>query len=60
MNIKRILTNLDNTIRGKEMLLAEWKHSDFSDLRAVAHYLEVNIGELKKIRADVEKCAVDA
>ena len=56
MNIYKVRDNLKRTIEGKESLLIEWRHSEFSDLRAVSAYLEVNINELKKILVDVEVC----
>lgn len=62
MNIYTVRDNLKRTIAGKEKYLSEIyearelnKGSDMASY-AVAEFLEVNIDELKKILADVEKC----
>lgn len=63
MNIQTVATNLRNTIAGKEnYLLAIQQERTFVGLRdgedialkAVADFLVVNIGELKRILQDVE------
>jgi hypothetical protein len=69
MNIQTVATNLRNTIAGKEnYLLAIQQERTFVGLRdgedialkAVAEFLVVNIGELRRILADVEKCCEKA
>ncbi|HET8688705.1 MAG TPA: hypothetical protein VFM18_18980 [Methanosarcina sp.] len=59
MDIKTILTNLDNTIAGKRMMLTRLydrrelnKGADMATY-AVCEFLEINIAELERIRADV-------
>ena len=72
MNIYTVRDNLKNTIAGKEELLkkALSAYNDIKSveksfgregmvshaLSASTQYLEVNIDELKRILADVEKC----
>lgn len=69
MNIYMIRDNLKNTIFGKEKMLAEQRSalalSHFGPTPAVGaemaciatiNFLEINIGELKRILADVESC----
>jgi len=65
MNIQTVATNLRNTIAGKEnMLLAVQQERTFVGLRdgedialqTTAHFLTINIGELKRILQDVESC----
>jgi hypothetical protein len=65
MNIQTVAENLRNTITGKEMLLAEYNNPSFSATHrlvkeAMVQYLELNIGELKRILADVEVCCTQA
>ena len=66
MNLSTVITNLRNTIAGKEQLLEEYKKAsmvavrndtpDRATIGAMAGFLSVNIDELKRILADVEKC----
>ena len=63
MNIHTIRDNLRNTIAGKEQLLAEHqanRQSEDAHVRMMSYpivkMLELNVAELKKILADVEKC----
>jgi len=59
MDIKTVLTNLDNTIAGKRALLTKLyarrdlnKGADMAS-HAVCEFLEINLAELERIRADV-------
>lgn len=69
MNIRTIIDNLNNTIVGKEKLLAQQRSALAlsylgptppvgAELACVAtiQYLEINIDELKRILADIEQC----
>lgn len=67
MNLQTVITNLKNTIAGKEQALKEYNkvlnvYIDPVDvgermaITATVEYLEINIAELKRILADVEKC----
>jgi hypothetical protein len=59
MNIQTVAENLRNTIAGKEMLLETYKNPSIltKPIReTMAHMLEVNISELKRILQDVEQC----
>jgi len=66
MNLQTVITNLRNTIAGKEAMLAEkidrkehgWFNSTSEIVanRATIEFLEINIAELKRILADVEQC----
>lgn len=63
MNIYTIRDNLRNTIAGKEALLVDYqearKHlagAEDAALFASVSFLKVNIDELKRLLADVEKC----
>ena len=67
MNIQTVLDNLDNTIAGKEALLATLdEKAEFAiypktlTYKAAADMLELNINELKRIRADVALCPLPA
>lgn len=67
MNIQTVAENLRNTIAGKEKYLVEQKQnlqSEDPHVRMMAYpvskMLEVNIDELKRILADVEKCCEKA
>jgi hypothetical protein len=55
MNIQTVAENLRNTIAGKEMLLVDLKGRRVTPEVSI-HYLEINIGELKRILGDVEQC----
>ena len=68
MNIYTVAENLRNTIAGKEKYLAEC--NDALDkgitstgvhiaLDATKEFLAINIDELKRILADVEKCVAN-
>jgi hypothetical protein len=59
MNIQTVAQNLRNTIAGKEMLLETYKNPSIltKPIReTMAHMLEINIDELKRILQDVEQC----
>jgi len=56
MNIQTVLDNLDNTIAGKEKMLAGLKDGGDAGLYTLRHMLNLNIDELKRIRADVALC----
>lgn len=67
MNLQTVITNLKNTIAGKEGALDEYNKAlnvrvdplDAGERMAIiatVEYLEVNIAELKRILADVESC----
>ena len=64
MNLQTIITNLQNTIAGKEMLLVTYENPSVGRhdvgsrmaMTATIEFLKVNIDELKRILADVEKC----
>ena len=63
MNLQTVITNLGNTIAGKEAYLAQMREDIVKYNQTVnytvAKYLEVNIGELKRILQDVEQCRPD-
>ena len=59
MNIQTVITNLRNTIAGKERHLAAMRtqtESLSSGWHAIVGMLEINIDELKRILQDVEQC----
>ena len=65
MNLSTVITNLKTTIAGKETMLGVYKQNlngsittETSSLvlQATIQFLEINIGELKRILADVEQC----
>ena len=69
MNLSTVITNLKNTIAGKEKYLNDqWNKMAFGDpswqsdigkqmaMQATIEFLKINIDELKRILADVEKC----
>jgi hypothetical protein len=59
MNIQTVATNLRATIAGKEMLLETYKNPSIltKPIReTMAHMLEININELKRILQDIEQC----
>jgi chromosome segregation ATPase len=59
MNIQTVITNLKNTIAGKERHLAAMRtqtESLSSGWHAIVGMLEINIAELQRILQDVEQC----
>ena len=56
MNISTVAQNLRNTIAGKQAMLDGLKVSEKEGYYIIKQWLEINIDELKKILADVEKC----
>lgn len=62
MNIQTVAENLRNTIASEEYMLQELQGMKFNDIGknlangATIKFLEINIGELKRILADVEMC----
>jgi hypothetical protein len=72
MDIFKLKSNLENTIAGKEKMLARYREDielltndrslvayegEIGSLNVSARYLDVNIGELQRILADVEVIA---
>lgn len=56
MNIQTVLDNLDQSIAGKELMLAGLKDGGDAGLYTLRYMLNLNIDELKRIRADVALC----
>ena len=67
MNLSTVITNLKNTIAGKERYLAECNKAlnvqvdpldagEKMAITATKEFLEINIGELKRILQDLEQC----
>ena len=57
MNIHIVRDNLKNTIAGKEKMLESVREGGTTTVsHTIIHMLNINIDELKKILADVEKC----
>ena len=62
MNLQTVAQNLKNTIAGKEKMLANLEIPMTATVgermakTATAEFLAINIAELKRILADVEKC----
>jgi uncharacterized membrane protein len=66
MNIQTVASNLRNTIAGKVKHEAELEYAlslatsgERMALTATLAYLQINIGELKRILQDVEQCRPD-
>jgi hypothetical protein len=72
MDIFTIKSNLENTIKNKEAMLAQYREDidlltndrkliafegEIASLNVTARFLDVNIGELQRILADVEVVA---
>ena len=61
MNIHIVRDNLKNTIAGKEKMLESVREGGTTTVsHTIIHMLNINIDELKKILADVEKCVEQA
>ena len=67
MNIQTVKKNLEQTIAGKEQYLAavinglqSAKGAERAALKTTKAMLEINLQELKRILADVEKCCEKA
>ena len=68
MNLQTVITNLKNTIAGKEQMLAEkierneqgWFNSTSEIVanRATIEFLKINIDELNRILDDLVECEV--
>ena len=64
MNLQTVITNLRNTIAGKEEALALYESrrdipratGDQMAIIATIEFLKINIAELKRILQDVEQC----
>lgn len=61
MNLQTVITNLRNTIAGKEEMLDAVKYvrdmkTGEARLETTLYMLELNIAELKRILQDVEQC----
>jgi dynactin complex subunit len=54
MKIHELRENLENTIRGKEVLLASLKDNGKEGYHILQHMLSMNIEELEKILADAK------
>lgn len=57
MDIFTIKSNLENTIKGKEAMLAGLRKDESSGYYVLSHMLSMNIEELQKILADVDVVA---
>jgi hypothetical protein len=60
MDLPTVIANLKRTILGKEMLLTTYNNPQVQPYPkvvkdAMKDYLEINIGELKRILADLEQ-----
>ena len=51
MTLETVITNLNNTISGKQELLDVL--TSYSNNEAIIHVLHTNIGELRRIREDL-------
>lgn len=60
MNIYTVRDNLKQTIEGKEHLFRALQGSTGPVAETTAHFLLLNIDELKKILSDVELCCKKA
>ena len=69
MNLSTVITNLKNTIAGKEHLLDQYARALDGDkmlyeqkiaVGAAKEFLQINIDELRRILQDVEKCCEKA
>ena len=63
MNLQTVITNLKNTIAGKEMLLETYKNPGVDPYpkfvkEAMIQFLETNISELNRILDDLVECQV--
>lgn len=67
MNLQTVITNLKNTIAGKEHLLDQYARALDGDkmlyeqkiaVGAAKEFLEINIAELKRILDDLVECSV--
>ena len=57
MNIYTVRDNLKRTIAGKEQYLESVREGGTTTVsHTISHMLNINIDELKRILADVEKC----
>ena len=61
MNLSTVIENIERTIRGKQMLLdgLGGRHDDptINAINSIqAQFLEINIGELERIRDDLLVC----
>lgn len=61
MDLATVISNLDNTISGKEFLMAEYKKSqqvattpEYMALHASIEFLKINITELQRIRDELK------
>lgn len=57
MDIFTIKSNLENTIKGKEAMLAGLRKDESAGYYVLSNMLEINIEELEKILKDVEVVA---
>ena len=65
MNLQTVITNLKNTIAGKEQMLAEYQEArklatmaEDHALFATVEFLKINIAELNRILDDLVECQV--
>lgn len=65
MNLQTVITNLQNTISGKEHLLEQYSRALEGDkmlyeqkiaVGAASEFVKINIAELRRILQDVEQC----
>ena len=61
MDLTTVISNLDNTITGKESLMAEYKNfqqvastPEYMALHTSVEFLKINIAELQRIRDDLK------
>jgi hypothetical protein len=55
MKIHEVRENLENTIKGKEAMLAGLREDNSAGYYVLSNMLDINIEELKKILVDVKK-----
>lgn len=55
MKLDTVIKNLDNTIRGKELLRLEYCNSGDIAARTAADFIAINLKELRAIRDDLLK-----
>jgi hypothetical protein len=60
MNISTVRDNLRRTIAGKEALLNSLREDDTERYYITKQILDLNLDELRRILADVEKCCQES
>jgi hypothetical protein len=56
MNLKKLKENLENTIRGKELLTKHLLREGSTVDKITVSFLDANINELRLILLDVQEC----